>query len=210
MDFSNPQLLALTILILLFSVIVHEVFHGLAARYFGDHTAENMGRLTLNPIPHIDPIGTIIVPLMLIVTTGGQMLLGWAKPVPVNPLNFSNLRTGELVTSFAGIAINLVLAIISALIFRISLAQDGPVLLVAAAEYATRINLLLAFFNLLPVPPLDGSKMLMSQLSYKAAAAFQRIEPYGFIILIFLIYTNITSIYFRAVVNPLARLLLGY
>lgn len=205
----NPEILAISVIVLLFSVIVHEVMHGVAAKYFGDHTAEHMGRLTLNPIPHIDPIGTIFIPLILLVTTGGQMMFGWAKPVPVNPLNFSNLRAGEFFTSFAGIAANLTLAIVSGILFRIAFSMNAPELFLEIFEFGTRINLLLAFFNLIPIPPLDGSKMLLSQLSLKAALSFQKLDQFGFLLLIALIYTGVTDIYFRLVVFPLSRLLLG-
>src|SRR3990167_9994626 len=111
-------LLALSIVILLFSVILHEVMHGWVALKFGDRTAEQAGRLTLNPIPHIDPIGTILLPGLLLLT-GSPILFGWAKPVPVNPLNFSSLRKGELFVSAAGILANFSIAVAAAIIYHI-------------------------------------------------------------------------------------------
>ena len=113
-----PEFIALSIVILLFSVILHEVAHGLAALYFGDRTAQNAGRLTLNPIPHIDLIGTILLPALLFITNS-PVLFGWAKPVPVNPLHFSNIRRGELLVSLAGVGANFGLAIIAAVLFHI-------------------------------------------------------------------------------------------
>ena len=116
----DPTIFAGAIVILLFSVIVHEVMHGLVALKFGDRTAQNAGRLTLNPLPHIDPIGTILVPTILILSGlllpgGNSFIIGWAKPVPVNPLNFSNFRTGELFVSLAGVGSNFALAIFAAI-----------------------------------------------------------------------------------------------
>lgn len=181
----NIEFQALQIIILLFSVVLHEVMHGYAALRFGDHTAEKMGRLTLNPIPHIDLFGTILLPLLLKLS-GSPFLIGWAKPVPVNPLNFTNLRKGELIVSLAGIAANFGLAVIAAILFHILKNFSTPQLLQAALTYTVLINLLLGTFNLFPIPPLDGSKVLMSQLPYKLAQSYSRIEPYGILILIML------------------------
>jgi Zn-dependent protease len=179
-----PEALAISVVILLFSVIIHEVMHGIAARYFGDYTAEHMGRITLNPLPHIDPIGTILIPLMLLITTGGQFVFGYAKPVPVNPLNFNNLRLGELVTSAAGIAANLVIALIGAIAFHLFANFYPNRLFLELAYFTASINLILAVFNLFPIPPLDGSKILMSQLSYKLAREYSKLEPYGFFLIL--------------------------
>ncbi len=184
-----PEFLALSILILLFSVIVHEVMHGLVAKKFGDRTAESRGRLTLNPIPHIDLMGTILLPILLILS-GSPILFGWAKPVPVNPLNFSNLRKGELYVSLAGILANFSLAILAALIFHVLnfLPQNFPFLLGALLRYTVIINLVLAIFNLFPIPPLDGSKVLQAILPYNLAKQFQKLEQYGFIILLIFLF----------------------
>lgn len=183
-----PELFALSIIILLFSVIIHEVTHGVVALKFGDTTAQRAGRLTLNPIPHIDLFGTILLPALLIFT-GSPILFGWAKPVPVNPLNFSNLRKGELLVSAAGILANFGLAILAAIIFHIlnALPQTFPALLGSLLHFTIIINLVLGTFNLFPIPPLDGSKILLSQLPLNLARSYQKIEPYGFIILLILL-----------------------
>ncbi|MBU1031512.1 site-2 protease family protein [Patescibacteria group bacterium] len=183
-----PEVFALSIIILLFSVIIHEVMHGFVALKFGDHTAQHAGRLTLNPIPHIDLIGTILLPALLIFT-GSPILFGWAKPVPVNPLNFTNLRRGELFVSAAGILANFSLAIIAAIIFHIlnALPQTFPVLLGSVLRFTVLINLVLGIFNLFPIPPLDGSKILLSQLPLNLAREYQKLERYGFFILLIML-----------------------
>lgn len=205
-----PEFFALSIIVLLFSVILHEVMHGLVALKFGDHTAQKLGRLTLNPIPHIDPIGTILLPALMILT-GSPILFGWAKPVPVNPLNFSNLRRGELMVSSAGILANFSLAALAVVIYYIlnALPQTFPAILGSLLRFTVMINLLLGIFNLLPIPPLDGSKILMSQLPYKLAREYQKIETYGFLILIILLLTGLLGIIF-SVVRMLTGLLLGF
>lgn len=159
--------------------------HGLVALKFGDHTAEKMGRLTLNPIPHIDLFGTILLPALLIFT-GSPILFGWAKPVPVNPLNFSNLRRGELLVSAAGILANFSLAIGAALLYHFlnALPQEFPALIGALLRFTITINLVLGIFNLFPIPPLDGSKVLMSQLPLHLARQYQKLERYGILILL--------------------------
>lgn len=190
----QPEYLAFSIVILLFSVIVHEVMHGVVALRFGDHTAKAAGRLTLNPLPHIDPFGTILLPALLIIS-GAPILLGWAKPVPVNPLNFSNLRKGELFVSAAGILANFGLAILAALIYHLLnvLPQEFPATLGALLRFTVMINLVLGVFNLFPIPPLDGSKVLLSQLPYNLAKEYQKLEQYGFLILILLLMIPLGS-----------------
>ena len=183
-----PEFFAISIIILLFSVIVHEVMHGVLALKFGDTTAQRMGRLTLNPIPHIDLFGTILLPALLIFT-GSPILFGWAKPVPVNPLNFTNLRRGELYVSAAGILANFCLAIFAAILYHIldNLPIMFPALVGSLLHFGVTINLVLGVFNLLPIPPLDGSKVLLSQLPYNLAKEYQKLEQYGFLILLILL-----------------------
>jgi len=182
-----PEFFALSIIVLLFSVIVHEVMHGLIALKFGDTTAQRAGRLTLNPIPHIDLFGTILLPALLIFT-GSPILFGWAKPVPVNPLNFSNIRKGELLVSAAGILANFGLAIAAAILYHIlnALPQQFPLFLGAILQFTVKINLVLGVFNLFPIPPLDGSKVLLSQLPLHLAKEYQKLDRYGFLILLLL------------------------
>ena len=182
-----PEFFAISIIILLFSIILHEVMHGLVALKFGDTTAQRAGRLTLNPIPHIDLFGTILLPALLIFT-GSPILFGWAKPVPVNPLNFSSLRKGEFFVSAAGILSNFGLAILAAVLYHILNAAPivFPALIGNLLHYTVVINLVLGVFNLFPVPPLDGSKILLSQLPYKLAKQYLKLERYGFLILLIL------------------------
>lgn len=189
-----PEVFALSILVLLFSVILHEVMHGLVALKFGDTTAQRAGRLTLNPIPHIDLFGTILLPALLIFT-GSPILFGWAKPVPVNPLNFRNLRRGELFVSLAGIAANFGLAIAATVLYHILnyLPFVFPALVGSVLHYAVIINLVLGVFNLFPIPPLDGSKVLLSQLPLNFARSYQRLEPYGILMLLILMMIPLGS-----------------
>jgi Zn-dependent protease len=149
MNFASLLDMSLMAVVLLFSVIVHEVAHGYVAWLNGDPTARLAGRITLNPIPHIDPIGTILLPLLLLVTKAG-IIFGWAKPVPVNPSYFRNIRWGEVTCSFAGPASNLILAALFAYLLRLNLGGAG---LIQLAYYGCIINIFLALFNLIPIPP---------------------------------------------------------
>ena len=182
-----PEFFAISIIILLFSVILHEVMHGLVALKFGDTTAQRAGRLTLNPIPHIDLFGTILLPALLIFT-GSPILFGWAKPVPINPLNFSNIKKGEIFVSLAGIGANFGLAITAALIYHLLdfLPYTFPAILGGVLQYTVTINLVLGVFNLFPIPPLDGSKVLLALLPYNLAREYIKFERYGFLVLLVL------------------------
>lgn len=174
------------IIVLFFSVVIHEIAHGSAALALGDHTAKNAGRLSLNPIKHIDPIGTIIVPLLMILTTLGRgPVLGWAKPVPVNPYNFTDRKWGELKVSLAGPAVNFLIGLIFALIIRFFVL---PELLMTLFGIIALYNFAWGIFNLIPVPPLDGSHILFSFLPEALSEVKNFLNQYGFFIFIFLIF----------------------
>ncbi len=173
------------LIILLFSVVVHEVSHGLAALYLGDDTAEKMGRLTLNPIKHLDPIGSVFLPLMLVLLHSG-FIFGWAKPVPYNPLNLKMPRRDSAILAFAGPVANFSLAFIFGLIMRIIIATSSFISLLPFLMFIVWINLILGVFNLLPIPPLDGSKILFYLFPSRELEVF--LYQYGIIILFLFIF----------------------
>lgn len=148
--------------ILIMSVVIHEVAHGYAALFQGDHTAEYQGRLTLNPLKHLDLLGSIIIPILCLLTPGG-FIIGWAKPVPFNPYNLRNRRWGEAIVALAGPLSNISIALVFGLLIRFASHSLTPAFIYISVIIVT-INLLLAIFNLMPVPPLDGSKILFSLL----------------------------------------------
>jgi Zn-dependent protease len=174
---------------LLLAIILHESAHGWVAEKLGDPTARDLGRITLNPIPHIDPIGTIILPVILILAQS-SFLFGWAKPVPVNPYYFQNPRKGMLQVALAGPVTNMSLAFLFGLVFRFlhqfGLEEGFFLSLIIMVIWGVIINLVLAIFNLIPIPPLDGSKILMGILSEEKAEKFALIERYSFILIILL------------------------
>ncbi len=164
----------LSFIILIFSIIAHEVAHGYAADALGDPTARLSGRLTLNPIPHIDFMGSIVIPALL-VFSGSSILFGWAKPVPYNPYNLKNHRWGEAFVAIAGSATNLLLAVIFGLIVRFG-ATTLPATAISLAATITFINLFLGLFNLIPFPPLDGFTVLRSALPWHLSSGLNRFE----------------------------------
>lgn len=177
-------------LVLIFSVMIHEISHGLMAERLGDPTARLAGRITLNPIKHIDIFGSIILPLVLVIS-GSPIVLGWAKPVPYNPFNTKNPRVAGGLIGLAGPLSNFVLAVIFSIIFRIGQGQfSGDLLLLFMVIII--MNLSLGVFNLVPIPPLDGSKVLFSLLPPSPAVdrLVQSIERYGFFLLILFIYAG--------------------
>ena len=187
------QTIAVYALPVLFAITLHEAAHGYVARYFGDPTAEQAGRISLNPIRHIDPMGTIIVPLVLLFATklmGGGLLFGWAKPVPVNWSRLRRPKRDMLWVALAGPASNLLMAIGWVLFLRIMLSLDmidGPRDFWALMAHAgVQVNLILMALNLLPLPPLDGGRVVFSLLPPGLAWRYGRIEPYGLVILIVL------------------------
>ena len=179
----------------LLAIVLHEVSHGWVADRLGDSTARYSGRLTLNPVAHIDLFGTIILPLVLLMS--GGFIFGYAKPVPINPYNLRNPRKDIIWVSLAGILTNLALAAVSAMVFRI-LASSFPGSwsfiarpLVMMLMASVRINIILAVFNAVPIPPLDGSRVLAHLLPPEQSAVFSRLEPYGFIIILLLFFTGL-------------------
>ena len=171
---TNMEIAIFTIIVLIFSIILHEVAHGYAAQSLGDPTAKLAGRLTLNPAPHIDLIGSILIPAMLVITNAGIMF-GWAKPVPYNPYNLKNQRWGEAIVASAGVLTNLGIAILFALIARFAAAQ-GMAEFASLAAVVVLVNLSLGLFNLIPIPPIDGYTILRGVLPYKASMAMARFE----------------------------------
>ena len=181
--------------VLLFALTVHECAHALAAEYCGDSTARFMGRISLNPLAHIDPIGTVLIPLVMMFT-GARFLIGWAKPVMVNPRNFRNFRRDDILVSMAGIAANVTLAVLVALVLRLMMVaklDPGPGL-ANLLLFLMWINTALAVFNIIPIPPLDGSHVLEHFLPPELAEGYRRLGAFSFIILIVLIYTRVIHI----------------
>ncbi len=200
--------------VLIFSVVLHEVAHGYAARAQGDPTAAMLGRLTLNPIPHLDPIGSLLVPGILALT--GAPVLGWARPVPVNSRNFRNYKRGDIIVSLAGVAVNLLLAIVCALLLAMLswLVVAAPGYLATwqvigmMLHYGVLINLVLLVFNLLPIPPLDGSHVFYHLLPPRLGAQYRALSPYGMFILFGLLFLTRFS-FIAAPVYALRSLLLS-
>jgi len=183
--------------VLLFAISIHEASHAWMANKCGDPTAAHMGRITLNPIPHIDLIGTIIIPLTIMIFSPGFSLIGWGKPCPVNPLNYRNYRRDDILVSIAGVASNFLAAFVSLLLLKVfiltGLGYQGVYLLLRIMYF---INLVLVVFNLIPIPPLDGSHIVVHFLSEKNKAVFASIEQWGFLILIILVNTPLFDKFF--------------
>jgi Zn-dependent protease len=185
-----PEILQLfSIAVLIFSIVIHEFSHGWMANHLGDPTAKYMGRLTLNPIPHIDLMGSIILPLFLLISNAG-FIIGWAKPVPYNPYNLKDQRRGPALVGAAGPASNLLLAIIFGVIIRILLIQGVAVdsSIIMFFGVVVFYNILLAVFNLVPIPPLDGSKVLFHFLPYSMHNIREALERNGILFLIIFIF----------------------
>jgi Zn-dependent protease len=199
--FQDPLTFVLLVIPLLYSIIIHELAHGWVALRQGDPTAWYLGRLTLNPLRHLDPLGTAMLFLVG---------FGWAKPVPVNPRNIRNQRHGMMLVSSAGIIANISFAFLGLLAERIfALSTDSS--LGVMLYFFVQINIMLAAFNLIPIPPLDGSKIIADLLPYSARYWFDRIEPYGFFLIIGLLFfgflTPLVAV-IRAVISALIMALL--
>ena len=202
--------------ILLFSVIVHEIAHGYMALRLGDRTAKDMGRLTLNPIPHIDPVGSIFVPLFSLLATG-RVFIAWAKPVPVNPLNFSNFKRDDILVSIVGPLSNIFMALICAILF-IVLQNLSPLIYSTNYEVLIEVwnflakmflggvylNIVLAVFNMLPIPPLDGSHVVASILPDQISNQYRNIGFFGIFIIILLMRVEGFRLIFSSIIETIA------
>lgn len=202
------QTIALAAIPVLFAITLHEAAHGYVARHFGDMTAYQQGRISLNPLRHIDPVGTILFPLLTLWL--GGILFGWAKPVPVNFGALRNPKKDMLWVALAGPASNLVMALGWALLYKMAwLFPDSYFAepLLGMAEWGIKINVVLMVLNLLPLPPLDGGRVAVSLLPHRQAFQLARIEPYGMFILIFLAITPVLSLILSPLVNLMFKLI---
>lgn len=202
-----------TVIVLIISVIVHEVAHGWAANALGDPTAKLQGRLSLNPIRHVDPIGSILIPAVLVLTNS-SFLFGWAKPVPYNPYNLKNQRWGEAIVGVAGVAVNLFLAVLFAGIARFAFGAD-MIEFGTLASLVVLVNLSLGIFNLLPIPPLDGFTVLRGILPFRVSMKLREIEDriqaggiFSLVLILFL-FSYFLAAPFGMLIRTLFRSLVG-
>jgi len=219
-ELSTIQKIAVMALPLVFAIVFHEVAHGWVANKLGDPTARNMGRLTLNPLRHIDPFGTVIMPLLLLLLTDGRFVFGYAKPVPINPYNFKDPKKGMALSSLAGPGVNMIMAMSFAFVLRFVMpALEGPipkpawdwfaVPVALMLGYGVIVNVVLAVLNMIPVPPLDGSRIVYWLLPDRQAAAYYRLERFGMLILLALLGTGIIARVITPIIRPILFFLLG-
>jgi Zn-dependent protease len=207
-ELSTIQKIAAYALPVIFAITVHEAAHGYAAKYFGDLTAYKLGRITLNPLKHIDPIGTVLLPALSVML--GGILFGWAKPVPVNFNNLNNPKKDMFWVALAGPASNFVMAILWGILLNHanSLPETSLNYMAEMSLAGIQINLVLMVLNLLPLPPLDGGRIAVSLLPMTPAVALSKLEPYGMIILIGLMFTGVLGVILSPALQFFQRLLL--
>lgn len=209
-NLSTAQIILVSIIPVLFAIVLHEVAHGWAAYKLGDKTAYMLGRLSLNPIKHIDPVGTILVPAVLLLTAG--FAFGWAKPVPIDWRNLGNPKRDTAIVALAGPAANLGMAIVWVVLTLIAtlLPPDMSVLsepLLNMAVVGVFFNILLMVFNLIPIPPTDGGRIAVSLLPANIGSYLSRIEPYGLIIIVVLMLTGVLWKFIMPIIQTLSQLL---
>ncbi|NOT14863.1 MAG: site-2 protease family protein [Methylotenera sp.] len=209
MELSLIQKISIYALPVIFAITVHEAAHGYAAKYFGDNTADKLGRISLNPLKHIDPFGTILLPALTIML--GGILFGWAKPVPVNFAALRNPKKDMLWVAAAGPASNFVMAIFWAVMLKISVSAPEVIQMPLAlmAQAGVGINIVLMVLNLLPLPPLDGGRIAVSLLPHHLAQPFAQLERYGFFILIALLFSGILGKILDPVISLVYSLIAG-
>ena len=211
----NIALIATQLIVILFAITIHEAAHGWAANKLGDPTAMILGRVTLNPVAHIDPFGTILLPLLMVIMRAPPF--GWAKPVPVNPLNLKNPKKDNLLISAAGPVSNLSAAILAGVLFKVLVATRPMTLYELSAVFrggsistpfgglaiifyfAVLLNVFLAVFNLIPIPPLDGSGILIGLISEEAAQKVEQLRPFGIIIVLAMLWLGILELILRPI-----------
>lgn len=211
MELTLIQQICVWAIPVLFAITIHEAAHGYVAFKLGDPTAKLLGRVSLNPIVHIDPIGTIAVPLLVGYMSNFQFVFGWAKPVPITYQNFKNKRRDISLVSIAGPASNLLMALLWAILFKIIISSfnvsEVTKFLVSAAQAGIIINTVLFALNMLPIPPLDGSKVASCLMPQKYAYHYDKLEPYGFIILMLLMVTHILQYMLLPIINVVLSIL---
>jgi Zn-dependent protease len=212
-EFSLIQKIILLAPPILFAITLHEVAHGWMANRLGDPTARMLGRLTINPLKHIDPIGTVVVPLVLFIATHGNFMFGWAKPVPVTAQNFANPRRGMAWVALAGPVANLLMGIawVAVAWLARALAPQFPLVepLYYMGQFGVVANVVLLILNLFPLPPLDGSRVLTGFLPPEGARVMYRIEPYGLFIVAILMFTGVLGYLLGPLMDWLINLLLA-